>query len=82
MVGVTHHCNEQIEENHQCYPTVGAKHQLADKLSEYVTFLQLGIIQIDQAVYRPVQGLQDLKQAVMSNNQIVVILYMKSNFFS
>jgi hypothetical protein len=56
------HGNKHVDEHDDHYPTVGAKHQFADKLCEFVVLLQFKMLDLHKSIDGKVQSLQDFKQ--------------------
>ena len=71
LIGVVHHGDEHVEENHQRDDVVGAKHGGSHKLCELVVRLNVGDVQTDQAEYGPEQRLQSLKQATSRKRKAI-----------
>lgn len=61
LVGVVHHGNEHIEQNHERDDIVRPEHGRPDKLSELVSGLHVRNVQVQQPEYRPEQRLKSLK---------------------
>lgn len=61
LIGIVHHGNEHIEEDHQGDDIIGTKHGGTHKFGELVVSLDIGHIQINQPKNGPKQRLQGLK---------------------
>lgn len=74
LVGVVHHGNQHVEQNHQRDDVVRPKHRGANELGELVTGLHVGDVQVQQAKDRPEQRLQRLKQPEERPGQVSISL--------
>lgn len=72
LVGVVHHSDEHVEQNHHGYDTIGAKHGGTHKVSELVARFHIGHIDTDEPEYGPEQRLQRLKHPVRTKQTIVI----------
>lgn len=61
LIGIVHHGNEHVEENHQGDDVIGAKHGGAHKFSELVVSFDISHVQTNQPKNGPKQRLQGLK---------------------
>lgn len=61
LVGVVHHGDKHVEQNHQRDDIVRAKHGRPDKLCKLVPGLDVGDVQVQQPEYGPEQRLKSLK---------------------
>lgn len=64
LVGVVHHGDQHVEEDHQWDDIVGAEHGGANKFSELVVCVHVGDVETDESEDGPEQRLQGLKQTV------------------
>ena len=53
LVWVVHHCNEKIEENNYVDDGEAAEHDETPESSELLDAVQLKVIQVDKAKWRP-----------------------------
>lgn len=61
LIRVVHHSDEHVKQNHQRDDVVRAEHGGAHKFRELVPSPHVSHVQIQEAEYRPKQGLQGLK---------------------
>ena len=62
LVGVIHHGDQHVQQNHQRDDVVRSKHGGSYELCELVASLHVGDVQVQQAEHGPEERLQGLKQ--------------------